>query len=697
MRRLFTAALAFLAGLTITAQKVSVCVTKPKNIAITEWQILDENYLPVFAGSEYFMEDSVCFSLEAEKRYFMEVSVSGLSDPDTSIYCLFINSEPILRIDSDISPGDHFFPFFTGLRQDKTKITGGTDASVADYPWQVFYESGQYTCGGSIISGDWIITAAHCTEWDNGVPIAISLMDVIVGSDNPRSELDGKRYKVKKVIRHEDYDHNSLNNDIALLQLDETINYQNATPIRLVSKIDSASGATDPGVMSWVTGYGLIKVSPQTVPENLQKVQLPIVSNAQASTVWQDINPSNLMAGFRTGNKDACNGDSGGPLVVPVDNEYKLAGIVSWGSSNCNTYGAYTCVSDFESWITSNTGIEISYTPPVPSGDSIICQGLVTSRYNSVVISGASAYEWQLLPAEAGTIVGNFERADVTWNTGFTGQAAIKLRVTKFGFASYWSALTVHIARFNKLVSQSADTVICAGEQVVLKVVSEGYNLNYSWLKDGDLIKSGTSPVLALRNTTKDSTGVYMCNITGSCGDPLSPEINLTVLPVTEITYISPDKEAEYGEDVTLKVTADGHNLLYQWQKDENEIPLGTSTELLLHEVNASANALYRVLASGSCGGDTSRNVYVYVTKNVTHTDPEIIVWPTVVVSEFSVALSSSQNYSLMLYNTSGKLVKVKHDCQFKTTLNITDLTRGVYILTVSGNKFRKTVKLIRN
>ena len=64
------------------------------------------------------------------------------------------------------------------------------------------------------------------------------------------------------------------------------IDYQNATPIRLVSRIDSASGAIDPGVMSWVTGYGLTKVSPPTVPIYLQKVQLPIVSNAQASTIW---------------------------------------------------------------------------------------------------------------------------------------------------------------------------------------------------------------------------------------------------------------------------------------------------------------------------------------------------------------------------------------------------------------------------
>ena len=68
--------------------------------------------------------------------------------------------------------------------------------------------------------------------------------------------------------------------------------------------------------------------------------------------------PDDLMAGYQNGNKDACNGDSGGPLVVPVFGEYKVAGIVSWGSTQCSTYGAYTRVSDFLQWIRSKTGLQ---------------------------------------------------------------------------------------------------------------------------------------------------------------------------------------------------------------------------------------------------------------------------------------------------------------------------------------------------
>jgi secreted trypsin-like serine protease len=697
MRRILFIIVISLMALSALSQKVSVQVISVKNIAISDWRILDERYIPVFSGSEDFKEDSVYFSLEANKRYFMEVSVSDVYNPDTNIYRLLINREPILNITSDITPGDHFYPFFTGIRQEHTKITGGTGTTIADYPWQVFYESGQFTCGGSIISGDWIITAAHCTEDDFGNAIPVSQMDVIVGANDPRSGLEGKKYLVSKVIRHENYDPVSLNNDIALLKLVATINYENATPIRLISKIDSASGATDPGVMSWVTGYGLIKVSPETTPTTLQQVQLPVISKAQASSVWPVIAPTDLMAGYLNGNKDACNGDSGGPLVVPVDNEYKLAGLVSWGSSNCNTYGAYTRISIFESWINSKTGIEISYVPPVPSGDSIVCQGVTNSQYSVGTIEGATAYEWQLLPSEAGTIQGNSGNAVVTWTQGYTGTATIKLRVTKFNIVSYWSVLTVHVAKYNKLLWQSNDTIICASQPITLKVESDGYNPDYSWFKDNTFIKSGDSPELTFSTATKDSTGIYRCDIAGSCGEVLSPEISLTVLPVTVISHITPDTEAEFGDDVTLEVMADGHNLLYQWQKDGKEIPDGTGSLYPIVDVNAVNTGLYRVMASGSCGEVLSSNVYLFVTDKANHSDPEISVWPTVVSNDFNVALSDERNYNFQLFNSVGKLLKEIRNCQYNTNINISDLPGGIYIVTVSGSNFRKYVKLIRN
>jgi hypothetical protein len=449
--------------------------------------------------------------------------------------------------------------------------------------------------------------------------------------------------------------------------------------------------------LPWITGFGLTRVSPPTTPTRLQKVQLPIITNEQASSVWPEIAQTDMMAGYKSGGQDACNGDSGGPLVVPVDNEYKLAGLVSWGSSNCNTYGAYTRVSIFESWINSKTGIEISYVPPVPSGDSIVCKGVTTSQYSVGTINAATAYEWQLLPTEAGTIQGNSEQANVTWNQGYLGTATVKLRVTKYNILSYWSALTVHIAEYNSLTFKSNDTIICAGEPVTLRVESKGYNLNYSWFKDGLGVSSASSPELLLKTTNVDSSGVYRCDISGSCGEVLLPEINLTALPETVISAITPDTEAKFGDEVNIEAVADGHNLLYQWEKDEIQISGANSPVYSLVNVNAANTGLYRVVVAGTCGEEISKNVYVYVIDKDNNNGSEISVWPTLVTGEFNVALNNSQTYDLKLFSSTGILIKDKRDCQYKTTLDISGLPRGVYIITVYSNNFRKSVKLIKN
>lgn len=697
MKRILLIPFLFIISLSVLSQKVNIKVTRTKEASVSGWQILDDKYITVLAGNEYPAGDTVVFTLEANKRYFFGVSVSEINFTYTCLYSLWFDDEPIMLINSDIGSGDHFFPFFTGIKTDEAaKITGGSDADISDFPWQVYLEAGDYTCGGSIISNNWIITAAHCAKNDYDETIQASEMIVTVGANNPRNTLEGKVYRVSEVIVHEDYDSNTLNNDIALLKLREPINYTNAEPIKLVSAKDASAGATDPGVLSWVTGYGITRVRPETYPSTLQKVRLPIVSNSQASTVWNRIPPTDLMAGYLNGNKDACSGDSGGPLVVPVSDGYKLAGLVSWGSSNCNTYGAYTRLSLFESWITTKTGIEITFNAPVPAGDSIICAGTASSEYHVNQETGATAYSWVLKPDAAGVITGNSNSANVFWNVDFTGSATINLQVTRNNAVSEWSNLNVNIAKHTRLLNQSKDTVMCADEPITLYVNAEGYNLNYAWYKDSKLIKSGTSGNINVTNALFNDSGQYFCDINGSCGNIVSGVTNLTVLPVTKINDISPDTKVAFGDDVSLEINAEGHNLTYQWEKDGTLLTDGTNPDLYLQNVNAKNIGLYKATVTGTCGTEISRKVYVYVKKEDYSKDPEVFVWPTVINNEFNVALSNDQYYNILLFNILGKLLKETYSCQYQTTVDMSNIPAGLYIISVYNSNFRKSVRLIK-
>ena len=672
-------------------------LTRTRNASVSEWQILDEKYMPVLMESEYPAEDTITFSLEAGKRYFFLISISRINYTDTCLFSLWLNNDFIMLINSDTGTGDHFFPFFTGVKADTaTKITGGSNTSISDFPWQVFLEAETFTCGGAIISNQWIITAAHCTRNDFNVKIPASSMDVIVGANNPRNSLQGKKYYVDEVISHESFDISTLENDIAVLKLKVPIDYPNATPIKLVSAKDASAGATDPGVMSWVTGYGYTSVDPVIYPSVLQKVQLPIVSNSQASSVWKKIPATDMMAGYRDGNKDACSGDSGGPLVVPVKGEYKLAGLVSWGSSDCDTYGAYTRLSLFESWITQKTGIEITFVAPVPRGDSIVCSGTSYSEYQAATVAGASAYNWFLTPQSAGTIYGNSETAIVSWNSGFKGSADVKLQIYRNGELSDMSGLVVNIAKLTRLIIEPSDTVMCAERPLDLKVEAEGYNLNYIWYRNRNLLRSGPSGVVSILSALVDDSGQYFCEIKGSCGNVISRISSLTVLPVTRINHITPDTEVSFGDDLTLDVTAEGHNLTYRWQKDGNPLDQGIFLNLVLQNVNANDIGLYQTTVTGTCGTELSDEVYVYVKKEDYSGDPEVFVWPTNVTAEFSVALNDDKNYTVLLHNTTGRLLRKKENCRYLTIMNIGDLSPGIYIITVYNDTLRKSIKLIK-
>ena len=692
MKRLFFIPLLYLIIYPVSAQKATIQLIQTKNAGLTDWQILDDQNKSLFSGTGNTGNDSLTFGLDPGKYYFFRVSVTAINNPDTSLYSLLINGEPILLVKSAIGTGDHIFPFFTGVKAINAKIAGGTSTLISRFPWQVYYISGDFRCGGSIINGNWIITAAHCTRDDLGVAIPASSMSVVVGSNDPKnSPLSGKTYSVSAAIVHEGYNDQTLLNDIALLRLKDTINFANATPINLVTTTDVTAGAIVPGVLASVTGWGYTAVSPNYVlPTALQLVQLPIISNALASIVWgSSITATDLMAGYRNGNGDACDGDSGGPLVVPVSGEFRLAGIVSWGSPACNTYGAYTRVSDFDTWILKNTGF-------MPKGDSIICPGTTLSQYSINAIPGATNYQWVLLPSVAGIITGNGRNASLVWNTGFTGTATIVIKATVNNKISDWFRLSVKVARNSRLLGQTADTIICAGKPVSLNVNVNGYNLIYKWSKNGQVIQTGASSKLSIAAATINDSGDYRCEISSSCGTVISGIIKLTVYPVTRITFISPDLEVPFGNNVTLQVNAEGHDLVYQWQKDGTVIANSNTSALFLSHLNASDIGIYRNKVTGTCGIEISDSVYLYVKRANFSSEPEVFLWPSITNNEFSVALSNDSFYNIQIFSTTGKKIRELPKCRYQTNINISTLAKGLYVVEVYNSSFRKSIKVIK-
>lgn len=681
-----------LLSFTVFPQKLQIHLTG-KNMP--EWQITDENYFIVFAGSTYFSSDSVTFSLEVNKRYYLQLSVGESFSGDESHLLLYIEDEPVILVTPSIGTGDHFLPFYTGIREMSTKITGGTDALVSDFPWQVYITAGNMACGGSIIDDEWILTAAHCVIDEDGNPLPEDVVAVKVGADNPYNDLEGLVFSASRVIPHENYDEETLENDIALIRLGNPV--QNASPIRLVTAADVAYGATAPGVMTWVTGWGLISLDPNVFPTSLQKVQLPIITNAQASTVWQSIPSTVLMAGYKDGNKDACNGDSGGPMVVEVLGEYRLAGLVSWGSSECDTYGAYTNVSLFEEWIRSNTGIDPPLIPPAITGDTVVCSGSASTSYTVNPTPGTESYEWVLLPDEAGGISITQNSAVISWNDDFTGVADLAYRIVTGGLISEWTRVQIKVVDETRFISMPEDAEICEGQTITLQSLAEGYNLTYTWYFNGEPVQSGIQSDFRIRAAETGESGTYTVSAEGYCGMAQSNPVSLVVNRQTGIISVSPDISIPFGSDHILYVSAEGHNLTYQWEKDSEVIPGFGSDALYLQDVTAEDIGNYRVRVSGTCGTEISDSSYVFVTNDSQPGGDVVYLWPTITSDQFNIALGSDLEYEVRIFNTSGQMIRVYRNLRFQNIINISHLPGGLYIVSVISPDFRKSIKIIKN
>ncbi|GAA0231056.1 serine protease [Saccharothrix mutabilis subsp. mutabilis] len=220
-------------------------------------------------------------------------------------------------------------------------IVGGTRASISQYPWTVYLatSSGGQFCGGTLVSANKVVTAAHCTSGRTA-----SSTRVVWGREDKQSTA-GIVAGVTRIWIHPSYRSAGSGYDVSVLTLDRSIS---SAYLPLATPSDTALYAA--GTNATILGWGTTS-SGGSASRYLLKATVPVTSDATCRSAYSNYSSTSMVcAGYPQGGVDTCQGDSGGPLVAGG----KLIGATSWGRgcALAGYPGVYARISTYYSALT---------------------------------------------------------------------------------------------------------------------------------------------------------------------------------------------------------------------------------------------------------------------------------------------------------------------------------------------------------
>uniref|UniRef100_A0A0A0MX49 Kallikrein-8 n=4 Tax=Cercopithecidae TaxID=9527 RepID=A0A0A0MX49_PAPAN len=231
-------------------------------------------------------------------------------------------------------------------RAQEDKVLGGQECRPHSQPWQAaLFQGKQLLCGGVLIGGNWILTAAHCKKPKYTVRLG----------DHSLQKKDGPEQEIPVVqsIPHPCYNSSDVedhNHDLMLLQLRDQ-----ASLGPKVKPISLADHCTQPGQTCIISGWGTVTSPRENFPDTLNCAEVKIFPQKKCEDAYPgQITDGMVCAGSSKG-ADTCQGDSGGPLVC----NGALQGITSWGSDPCGRSdrpGVYTNICRYLDWIKKTIG-----------------------------------------------------------------------------------------------------------------------------------------------------------------------------------------------------------------------------------------------------------------------------------------------------------------------------------------------------
>lgn len=245
------------------------------------------------------------------------------------------------------------------------QIVNGVDAAECAWKWQVgfrYNDIGLPFCGGTLISDEWVLSAAHCGNFPDFL--------VVAGEWKPREKSGNEQNRrAVQFIRHPLYQStNRQTHDYAMIRVDRAFDFNTCVGSACLPEGDDVPVGSE----CYITGWGTLR-SGGSQPDILQEGKVTVLANNNCGDYTTGSIDASMLCAQGTNDNggivDACQGDSGGPLVCEAGGVWTLYGATSWGRgcAGANYAGVWARVHFVMDWVNQVIAENAGPPPPPPT------------------------------------------------------------------------------------------------------------------------------------------------------------------------------------------------------------------------------------------------------------------------------------------------------------------------------------------
>ncbi len=313
---------------------------------------------------------------------------------------------------------------------------------------------------------------------------------------------------------------------------------------------------------------------------------------------------------------------------------------------------------------TSNVSVVAVLAPPLFTTEPTsvaVCPG-TNSQLTAVVVGSNLTYAWFRNGVATGVTTPNYPLMNYT--LAMDGSYYVEAKTNdpnpKNCPALTRSAIVTATGfRPPVLLTNPKSVEGCVGKAANLTSEFEGFNLSYSWTRNGSPVANASSNSLLLNNLTMADAGNYTVTATATCGLMVSSSpVRLNVVKTPSFSTQPQSKDFKVGDPLTLTIAASDATTI-QWYKDSKPVAGQTTATLTIPSATMADAGYYYATVKNACSGISSAFARVTVTDPTT-LQPRLTMQPeTSDMGQIPLGYDATRTFTNLIQNTGTAVMQV--------------------------------------